>query len=406
MLALVTAAFGGLGGAGGAGGPPPPADALTVFDGAARLLRTHYAGPGMGEVDGLLTAQRQLLTSRCTAAAASPCPVPLGRAAVDTVLSTLGDRHTSVRWDAPPLNRTQAPTVPTYVWSGLLTQLMRPGVLRVVHVDHGSPAERAGVRPGDLVLNVGGRDDLDDVGLRSSFLEAAEEAGKPFVLRVRRGGAVRALTVTPASWPAWGQPSLRWEDRVAVISVPNFAVGTGAAFGRLVTRAVQQGAAGLVVDLRWNPGGLADECLGAAYSLAGEAVNVVGIGRSGQAVYEWRTSASAQKARQQTPVRWKGPLALLVTSQTFSCGEVLAYFGQRAGGTVVGSPTGGVMTSVVKSYDVPGGGVISLSSGRPTLDGRVRLPERVQPDVTEPTVADQEETDTALQEALRVVRRR
>lgn len=379
----------------------PVADGLVVFDAAAGLLRAHYVGPEMSEVDARLSAQRRALLMRCPASA--PCPVMQGRAAVQALVWSLGDPHTFVNWDVLPVAAGVA-SPERRVWSGMLVRLLTADVLAVVHVDHGGPAERAGLRPGDEVLAVGARDDLGAAGLRASFLEEAEEAGRPYSLRVRRAQRGLTLTVTPGPWFGEARPSLRWQGRVAVISVPNFAVGTGAAFNSLVDRATAQQAAGLVVDLRWNGGGSASDCLSAAQSLAGD-VNLIGVGRSGQPLSEWRVTAEAQAARARVQRPWAGPLALLVSSRTASCGEVLAYFGQRAGGTVVGRPTAGVMSTGTRGHVLPGGGLLFVSEVRPTLDGAVRLPGRIMPDVV---MADGDDvtpqvTDPALDAALRLV---
>ncbi|WP_158263778.1 S41 family peptidase [Deinococcus arcticus] len=391
-----------MGHAGGAGGPPT-VDGRAVFDAAAQVLRTHYAGPAMGEIEARLAAQRRALLGRC---AAAPCPLALGRAAVEAVVWSLDDPHTGVNWDAPALAQGAQQVTARRVWSGMLTDLRTPSTLQVVHVDHGGPAERAGLRPGDVVLAVNRRDDMAEAGLRASFLEEAEADQKPYVLRVRRGEQVLTVTVIPASWPAFAQPSLRWRGQVAVISVPNFVPGTGPAFNTLVTRAAAQGAAGLVVDLRWNGGGSAVDCLAAAQSLAGDRVNLVGVGRSGRPLPAWRTTPEAQAARARVRTPWVGPLALLVSARTASCGELLAYFGQRAGGMVVGQPTRGLMSSGTRAHDLPGGGLLFVSDVRPTLDGRVRLPGRVVPDCLLPDDAElsSQGRDTALEEALRVAR--
>lgn len=304
----------GLAGAGGVGGPLPPADALAVYDAAARLLRAHYAGPRMGEVGGLLAAERAALVQRC--GRQTRCPVVQGQAALETVLAALGDGH---------------------------TQLLR-----------------------SIVLN---------------------PAPPPAALDPRL------------------RPTLRWEGQVAVIGLSEwFEVGMGAAFREVLGQAAARGASGLVVDLRGNPGGVLDECLAAAQGLAGDRVSLIGVGRSGAALYTWRTAALAQAARAWP--RWTGPLALLVSPDTASCGELLAYWGQQAGGTVVGLPTRGLLDTLTRDFALPGPAVLRLTVARATLDGRARLPGRVQPDLRAgPEVADiLAGRDPVLEAALRALR--
>lgn len=74
------------------------------------------------------------------------------------------------------------------------------GVLPEMHpqirsVNPGSPAERAGLRPGDVVLGVDGREITRDRGLVAII---NEHPGVPLTLRVRRGSEQLAIVVTPA----------------------------------------------------------------------------------------------------------------------------------------------------------------------------------------------------------------
>ncbi|MCP2014828.1 carboxyl-terminal processing protease [Deinococcus sp. HSC-46F16] len=304
----------GLAGAGGTGGPPP-VDAFALYDAAAGLLRTHYAGPRMGEVDRLLTQERADLVRRCGGQAR--CPEGQGRAAVNGVLAALGDGHTQLLWNV------------------------------ALHPDP-SPS--------------------------------------PLDPRLR--------------------PTLRWEGKVAVVGLPEwFEVGMGAAFREAVGQAAARGATGLVVDLRDNPGGVLDECLAAAQVLAGDRVGLIGVGRSGAAIYNWRTTPQAQAARAWP--RWNGPLALLVSPDTASCGELLAYWGQQAGGTVVGLPTRGLLNTLARDFALPGPSVLRLTAARATPDGQVPLPGRVQPDLRAgPEVADiLAGRDPVLEAALEALRR-
>ena len=68
---------------------------------------------------------------------------------------------------------------------------MRPGYPAVIEVQPGSPAERAGLASGDVILEVNGK----DVSQEPSALFPA--VGLKYILRIRRGEAERELELIP-----------------------------------------------------------------------------------------------------------------------------------------------------------------------------------------------------------------
>ena len=66
----------------------------------------------------------------------------------------------------------------------------------ISEVLEGSPAARAGLLPGDVILTVNGRD------ARETGLLRAREVGQEFALRIRRGEQLRDVTVVAAANPA------------------------------------------------------------------------------------------------------------------------------------------------------------------------------------------------------------
>jgi serine protease Do len=64
----------------------------------------------------------------------------------------------------------------------------------VVHVDENSPASRAGVEAGDVLLELGGREVDDGRELQRAVRDA--EAGEVTTLRVSRRGEERTLEIT------------------------------------------------------------------------------------------------------------------------------------------------------------------------------------------------------------------
>ncbi len=74
---------------------------------------------------------------------------------------------------------------------------------QILNVSPGSPAERAGLRPGDVVLAAGGQAGISQTAL-IDLIKAHE--GRPLALRIRRGGEAREVVVTPE--PIDGAPRI------------------------------------------------------------------------------------------------------------------------------------------------------------------------------------------------------
>ena len=133
----------------------------------------------------------------------------------------------------------------------------------VISVIDGSPADRAGLRAGDIIASVDdvetSRLPLDDLaglvrGTAGSRVRiGVERPGEPDLLDlsiVREDVAIEA-----ASWAR-----VPGSD-VAVVRIVQFSQAAGERVREAIAAALSGGAGGLVLDLRGNPGGLVDEAL-------------------------------------------------------------------------------------------------------------------------------------------------
>lgn len=96
-------------------------------------------------------------------------------------------------------------------WLGLLLADAADGGVEVVEVVPASPAARAGVRSGDVVIEVGGRPAYDRGSLRR--LVRSVRPGEPLKLVVLRSGEAREITVVTARKPPFPPAQLLDEDR-------------------------------------------------------------------------------------------------------------------------------------------------------------------------------------------------
>ncbi len=227
---------------------------------------------------------------------------------------------------------------------------------RVRAVHPGSPAERAGLEPGDLLLAV------DGTPVRAADLEAAAE-----LLRGSLGSTVRLSVAAPGH--AARDVTLQREtvsrdalaarrlgaDRVGYLQIHRFARGTADRVEVTVGDWVLQEVEGLIIDLRENPGGFIDEAARTADLLLPVGADIVRtVGR----LPEENSTLVSRRA----PIAAHLPVVLLVDSLTASSAEVFA--GALMGHPrvmVLGEPTYGKRT-VQRLVPLSNGGALKVTA--------------------------------------------
>ena len=118
----------------------------------------------------------------------------------------------------------------------------------------GSPAEKAGIEAGDIVIKVDGASiEGNSVGESVDLIRGAE--GTKVVLTILRDGSERDTEVIRGKITV---PSitLEWKKSVPVVGVHQFNRNTGADFAKMLQEEIMpKHPRGMVIDLRNNPGG-------------------------------------------------------------------------------------------------------------------------------------------------------
>jgi len=260
----------------------------------------------------------------------------------------------------------------------------------------GSPADRAGVRAGDAIVSIDGRDPgVEPLDKLVKHLRGAP--GSHVRVGVRRGGAPEILSFDLVREIVHVQSvsSKLLADRVAYVRVKQFQERTHdellAAAAKLRARA--GGAlAGIVLDLRGDPGGLVDQAADVADEFLDDGV-IYTTRHRGQVVDDVRARSGGAFARE--------PCVVLVNQYTASASELLAGALQdHKRATVVGEPTFG-KGSVQSIIALPGGAGMRLTIARYyTPSGRAIQADGIHPDVVvetpkEPGIVSYREKDLA-----------
>ncbi|MFD8983243.1 S41 family peptidase [Streptomyces sp. NPDC059564] len=271
-----------------------------------------------------------------------------GKKAAQEVVSRSGDRWGTV-YDQGEYAAFAEDLDGRWTGVGLWTGRRHDGLIEVDRVQPDSPAARAGLRAGDRLLSVDGQS-VTGLAVADVVALLRGDAGTPVVLGLSRGGADLTETVHRERLHAEPVTVRRLADGITVIKVASFTRGSGERV-REAVRAAPAGA-GVMLDLRGNPGGLVTEAVTAASAfLDGGLVATYDVRGSERALY---AAPGGDTVR---------PLVALVDGGTMSAAELVTGALQDRGRAVtVGTRTFG-KGAVQMPTELPDGSVAELTVG-------------------------------------------
>ena len=241
----------------------------------------------------------------------------------------------------------------------------------------GSPAERAGIRSGDHIVAI------DGVAMRGERLDKLVgrmrgEAGTKVRVSVRRAGASETLhfDLVREIIKVKSVSGERLERDVGYVRIKQFQEGTHEELLAVVGAIKKQSdkpLVGVVLDLRFNPGGLVDEAESVADELL-DSGSIYSTRHRGRVLEEAKARPGGSLARV--------PLVVLVNEYSASSSELVAGAVQDNGrATIMGAQTFG-KGSVQTIFELPGGGGMRLTTMRYyTPGGRSIQALGIDPDV-------------------------
>lgn len=235
-----------------------------------------------------------------------------------------------------------------------------------------SPAARAGIKPGDAILEIDGQS-TEGLSLEEAVLSIRGLKGTSVKLLIQHQGVaetevieiVRAeIKLTSVSFEMKGD--------IAYINITHFTERTDGELKPAIINVNQNGATGIVLDLRSNPGGLLDSVVDVASYFLKEGVVVSTVDNEGR-----RESLSVRPGSVKTDL----PLVVLTDNYSASASEVLTGALQDYGrATIAGAKTFG-KGSVNQLYRLKDGSGIYITMARwLTPNGRMIEGEGISPD--------------------------
>lgn len=267
--------------------------------------------------------------------------------------------------------------------------------IAVVEPTEGMPAAEAGVKAGDIILSVGGKEmvrgDMKPQEFSSKVSEALRgEPGTSFVLKVLRplknDSTVMEFKITRKNIrtnpvPYYGMV----KDSIGYLALSSFTENSAKDFKKAFIELKQKGAKSLIIDLRDNGGGSLSEAVDIVnlYVAKGQEI-VVTKGKVRQAQGSYKT--------QNEPVDTQIPLAVLVNGATASASEIVSgslqdldravvigsrTFGKGLVQTIRPLPYNGTLKVTTSKYYIPSGRCIqAIDYAKKNADGSVaRTPD-------------------------------
>ena len=238
------------------------------------------------------------------------------------------------------------------------------------------PAEKAGIKAGDVILAVDGKtyksNEQDQI-----TMAMRGKAGTTVNIKYRRNGKVASVDVRRDKFYLQSVYTGMLEGNIGYIFVSAFEKGTAQEFEKEVRGMELKGAKGLVIDLRGNGGGLVEEAIQLADTLLGEGTLAYIEGK-----HQERVFLNTQEGKTNLPY------VILVDERSASASEIVAAgVKDNGGGKLIGTTTygkgviqnmiqlknGGAIKITTAQYFSPKGNVINEKGVKP--DYVVEIPE-------------------------------
>lgn len=265
---------------------------------------------------------------------------------------------------------------------GMLVQMTDAG-MEIVQVYDGTPAQAAGLQPGDLITAVDGTAISADT--QQSFNEAVAkiqgEDGSEVTLTLLRDGRLMDATMRRAQLNIPHVYHSLLPGGIGYAAITQFSGDDVEGFERALEALKSAGVSGVILDLRNNPGGYLDHVVGVCSQVLPNGILTYVEDRHGRRTEEYSSGDP-----------WMIPMVVLVNENSASGSELFtAAFQDYKRGTVVGTTTFGKgIVQTMITYPEDGAGMQLTTASYFSPLGRSIHQSGVTPDVVVPLEAGED----------------
>jgi len=320
----------------------------------------------------------------------------LGKGVLRGLVAGLGDPYSAF---ADPEETSQFADDISGSFTGIGVEIgMRRSLVTVIAPLRGSPAEKAGLRPRDVIVSVDDTEITSEVSLTEVVAKIRGPAGTSVKLEIFRENDNGPRTITVQRERIRVESvTARVENGIGIIELSAFHGDTAQRFREIVREFLAPGVKGIVLDMRNNPGGI----LESAVDIAGHFVD------EGQLVVSEVPADPAQtlehRAKGPSDLK-KIPVVVVVNEGSASAAEILAgVLRDVRHAPLVGAQTFGKGT-VQELIDLSDGSSVRITIAKwVTPSGSELTKQGLTPDVTVEDADPDDENDVALQRAIQVL---
>jgi carboxyl-terminal processing protease len=296
-------------------------------------------------------------------------------AAINGMLSSL-DPHSNYM-DAKNFNAMEVEVKGEFGGLGIEVTMAK-GVIKVISPIDGTPAAKAGIKPGDLILKID-NEPIIGMSLNDAVAKMRGPIGSPIRLTIQRGNAQPfEVTIDRAIIKV---PSVRSElltGNIGYIRISSFSEQTDSgvhdAFAKLRKESDNK-LSGIVLDLRNNPGGLLDQAIAVVNDFVSRGEIVSTRGRRPE-------DAQRYDAKPGKDISGGMPMVVLINGGSASASEIVAgalqdhhravlmgtrSFGKGSVQTIIQLPGQGAMRLTTARYYTPSGRSIQARGIEPNI---------------------------------------
>lgn len=322
--------------------------------------------------------------------------------AIEGYISALGDAYTEYI-PADEMKEYTESIMGKYVGIGIyMVQNTEKDVIEVLTPIKETPAEKAGLLPGDIIVSVNGtKYSGGDMTAASNSIKGEE--GTTVKLEILRGEETLTFEIERKEITTNPVIAKKLDNNIGYMELTSFDEGTAEDFKNKFTSLKEQGIESLIIDLRNNGGGIVDEAL--------KIIDyIVPKGKEILITVDKNKKEEIEKTKEDVLIDM--PIVVLVNEYTASSSEILAgalkdlneakivgntTYGKGVIQQIISLRNGSAVKVTVEEYYTPNRRKINGIGIEP--DEKVLLPETV----TNPLLVKEEE-DTQLQKAIEILK--